>query len=243
MKLRKTGVVWTVTALATVGLLFALCGQSRADDVTEAEEGAKYVALTFDDGPKGRITETLLDGLKERGVHATFFLIGNLAEEYPELVQRMDREGHQIGLHSYDHLAPLTGLTREGFEAQIGRSRTIIQNALGEEREMMLRPPYGQVDDNLRKWCGCPMILWSVDPEDWYYQDPAREIKSVCEAAEDGDIILLHDTFDETVEAALAIIDRLHQEGYYFVTVEELMELKEVEPQPGVCYYNAWQSK
>ena len=108
---------------------------------------------------------------------------------------------------------------------------------------MMLRPPYGKVDDNLRSWCGCPMVLWSVDPEDWYYQDPAREIESVCSAACDGAIILLHDTFPETVEAALEIIDRLHQEGYYFVTVEELLRLNGVEPQTGVCYYSAGQWK
>lgn len=242
MNFWKTAVCWAVTGLTTGLLLFALCGPGRADAVTEGE-GPKYVALTFDDGPKGKITETLLDGLKERGVHASFFLIGDLAEQYPELVQRMAREGHQIGLHSYDHLAPLTGITRAEFDRQIGQSRTIIQNILGGEREMMLRPPYGKVDDNLRSWCGCPMVLWSVDPEDWYYQDPAREIESVCSAACDGAIILLHDTFPETVEAALEIIDRLHQEGYYFVTVEELLRLNGVEPQAGVCYYSAGQWK
>lgn len=238
VKLWNVGGRWLLTALITVGLLFALCGKGHAAEVTP-----KYVALTFDDGPKGRITETLLDSLQARGVHATFFLIGNLAEQYPGLVQRMDREGHQIGLHSYDHLASLAGLTRDGFEAQIGRSRQIIQEALGKELDLMLRPPYGQVDDNLRAWCGCPLVLWSVDPEDWYYQDPAKETLSVCQVVKDGDIILLHDTFDETVEAALSIIDQLHQEGYYFVTVNELLEMQGVTPQNGVCYYSAFQSR
>lgn len=242
MKWWKTMLCWAVTGGLTVAMLFALCGRGQADAVT-AEETCKYVALTFDDGPKGKITETLLDGLKERGVHASFFLIGNLAEQYPELVQRMAREGHQIGLHSYDHLASLTGITQAEFQRQIGQSREIIQAILGEERELMLRPPYGQVDDHLRQWAGCPMVLWSVDPEDWYYQDPAREIESVCSSAQDGAIILLHDTFPETVEAALAIIDRLHQEGYYFVTVEELLKMNGVEPQVGVCYYSAGQWK
>lgn len=153
----------------------------------------------------------------------------------------MDREGHQIGLHTYDHLAGLTGITQAEFQRQIGRSRAVIQEILGDQRELMLRPPYGQVDDHLRQWAGCPMVLWSVDPEDWYYQDAAKEIESVCADTQDGAIILLHDTFPETVEAALAIIDRLHQEGYYFVTVEELLRLNGVEPQAGVCYYSARQ--
>lgn len=233
---------WVLTCAAVTALLFALCGQSRADEAVTAGT-PRYVALTFDDGPKGSITETLLDGLEERDVHATFFLIGNLAQEYPELVERMDQEGHQIGLHSYDHLAGLTGLTQEGFEQQIGVSRQVIQGILGREVPLMLRPPYGQVDENLRQWAGCPLILWSVDPEDWYYQDPAREIESVCTEAGDGDIILLHDTFPETVEAALAIVDRLQQEGYCFVTVEELLALNGVEPEDGVCYYSARQSR
>lgn len=242
MKWWSTILCWALTGALTVGMLFALCGRGQAAQAQESET-PKYVALTFDDGPKGTITETLLDGLKMRGVHASFFLIGALAEQYPELVQRMAAEGHQIGLHTYDHLAALTGITQEEFERQIGRSREIILDILGEERELMLRPPYGQVDEHLRQWAGCPMVLWSVDPEDWYYQDPAKEIDSVCDCAKDGAIILLHDTFDETVEAALAIIDRLHQEGYYFVTVEELLKMNGVEPQAGVCYYSAQQWK
>lgn len=233
---------WALVSALTVGMFFALCGRGQAAEA-EAEEGPKYVALTFDDGPKGKITQTLLDGLKARGVHASFFLIGDLAEQYPELVRRMDREGHQIGLHTYDHLASLAGITQEEFQRQIGRSRQVIQEILGEERELMLRPPYGQVDDHLRQWANCPMVLWSVDPEDWYYQDPAKEIESVCADAKDGAIILLHDTFPETVEAALAIVDRLHQEGYYFVTVEELLRLNGVQPEKGVCYYSAGQWK
>lgn len=228
---------WALTGALTVGMLFALCGRGQAEESC----GPKYVALTFDDGPKGQITETLLDGLKERGVHASFFLVGSLAQQYPDLVRRMDREGHQIGLHTYDHLAGLTGITRAQFEEQIGQSRAVIQAILGTSREMMLRPPYGQVDDHLRQWAGCPMVLWSVDPEDWYYQDAAKEIESVCTDARDGAIILLHDTFPETVEAALQIVDRLHREGYYFVTVEELLAMNGIEPEAGICYYSAQQ--
>jgi len=201
-------------------------------------EGPGYVALTFDDGPKGAITESLLDGLAERGVKASFFLIGTLAEEYPGLVGRMAAEGHQVGVHSYDHLGPLTGLNRADFDAQVGRSRGILQNILGWE-EYMLRPPYGSVDDGVRAWADSPLILWSIDPEDWGDRNVSREVEEVVSQARDGDIILMHDIFPESVEAALQIVDRLHEKGFYFVTVQRLFEQKGIALEDGKCYYSA----
>ena len=201
-------------------------------------EGPKYVALTFDDGPKGRITERLLDGLAQRGVKASFFLIGTLAEEYPDLVGRMAAEGHQIGIHTYDHLGPLTGLSQAGFEAQVGRSRAVLRDILGWE-DYMLRPPYGSVDDNVRRWAGSPLIFWSVDPEDWDDRDVSREVAAVVSDVSDGDVILMHDIFPESVDAALQIVDQLHQEGFYFLTVQQLFEQKGIPLEDGRCYYSA----
>ena len=210
-----------------------------ADSVAEVPaEGPKYVALTFDDGPKGAITESLLDGLAERGVKASFFLIGTLAEEYPDLVGRMAAEGHQIGVHSYDHLGPLTGLNQADFEAQVGKSRQILQNILGWQ-DYMLRPPYGSVDNGVRTWAQSPLILWSVDPEDWGDRDVEREVTVVLNQVQDGDIILMHDIFPESVEAALEIVDRLHERGFYFLTVQQLFDQKGITLEEGKCYHSA----
>ncbi len=237
----RTGLALLFLFCAGAGLLtWAGLGRRQAAPVMAAPGEEKLVALTFDDGPKYSITASLLDGLEERGVKATFFLIGALAEDQPELVRRMAAEGHQIGLHSYDHLGPLTGLDRQGFEAQVGRSRELLRTILDQpERTFFLRPPYGSVDASVRQWCGGPMILWSIDPEDWDDRNVDREVEEVVAQARDGDIILMHDIFKESVEAALRIVDRLHQEGFYFVTVEELFAQKGIPLEAGQCYRSA----
>ena len=199
-----------------------------------AAETPKLIALTFDDGPRRSTTTALLDGLAQRGVKATFFLIGAQLEHNEDLIRRMDAEGHQIGIHTYDHVA-LTGLSKADFDAQVALTRQKLMAILGHDG-FLLRPPYGAVDDAVRKNAGCPIILWSIDPEDWGDQNAAREIEHVVANAKDGSIILLHDIFPPSVEAALAIVDRLHAQGYLFVTVEELFRIKGVDVQDGVLY-------
>lgn len=194
----------------------------------------KLVALTFDDGPHPDYTGPLLDGLKERGIKATFFLVGTQIQYAPELVSRMAREGHQIGVHTYSHVS-VTGLEREEFRLQVEGTRRLIYSQLGE-RELWLRPPYGILDENAQSWADGPVILWSVDPEDWK-DDNVRRIKEhIVSHVRDGDIILLHDIYPSSVEAALAAVDELQKQGCRFVTVAELMEARGVVPQSGQVY-------
>ena len=197
------------------------------------------IALTFDDGPRRSTTTALLDGLAARGVQATFFLIGKQVAEYnQDLLQRMDAEGHQIGIHTYDHVM-LSGLNAADFSAQVDKTRSLFQSILGHNG-FLLRPPYGSTDPAVRSMAGCPIILWSIDPEDWDDQNADRVVEHVVSRAKDGDIILLHDIFPTSVEAALRIVDQLHARGFYFVTVEELFAARHITLEPGKVYRCAY---
>ncbi len=185
------------------------------------ETDMPVVALTFDDGPRSSTTGRLLDELALREVPATFFLLGHRIPGNEDLVRRMAAEGHQIGVHTYDHVE-VTGLSREDFDLQVGKTRSLLLDILGEG-EFWLRPPYGIIDAAARQWADSPIVLWSVDPEDWKDQDVGRIVAGVVEHVQDGDIILMHDLYGSSVDAAVQIVDALLGKGYCFVTVDELL--------------------
>lgn len=199
-----------------------------------AVEEAPLVALTFDDGPRSSTTGPLLDGLALREVPATFFLVGHRIAGNEDLVLRMAAEGHQVGIHTYDHVV-LQGLSRPEFDRQLSQTRGAVTELLGEG-DYWLRPPYGLLDSHAKEWCGSPLILWSVDPEDWKDENVDRIVSAVVERASDGDIILMHDLFPSSVEAALGVVDALLERGFCFVTVEQLMEERGTAPETGVQY-------
>ena len=194
----------------------------------------KYVALTFDDGPRADTTGRLLDGLLERGAAATFFVIGEQIPCNEELLRRMKAEGHQIGNHTYSHVRLLKA-DKDDVVEEVHKSETLLQEAVGEG-SFWLRPPYGLIGGERAKLVHTPMIYWSVDPQDWKLLDKDKVVAAVLEAVEPGDIILLHDFYSTSVDAALEIIDKLQQEGYAFVTVEELFRIQGVTPQAGTLY-------
>lgn len=208
---------------------------AQADLVQPVTQPPKLVALTFDDGPKAATTAKLLDGLERRGVRATFFLIGEQIEGNEDLIRRMAAAGHQIGVHTYDHAEALTDLSDADFDAQVGRTRRVLTQLLGEG-DYWLRPPYGMVDEVVKRNAGSPIILWSVDPEDWHQRNVQREVSHIVSEAGDGDVILMHDIFPESVDAALQVVDQLHHAGYAFVTVEELFAAQGVTLEPGQVY-------
>ncbi len=113
----------------------------------------------------------------------------------------------------------------------------MLKNALGHN-DFLLRPPYGMVDDGVKRRAGCPIILWSVDPEDWDDKNTDRIVEHVVSRAKDGDIILLHDIYPTSVEAALRIVDALHQKGFYFLTVDELAAQRRLSLKAGSTYLN-----
>ena len=193
-----------------------------------------FVALTFDDGPKRSTTSVLLDGLSQRGVHATFFVIGENVAGNEELLLRMEREGHQIGLHTYHHRS-LAEVNGADFYAEVDELRRTLSGLLGRE-DFMLRPPYGMITPSNRARAGAPIILWSVDPEDWSDRDSDRQTAAILDHVTDGSIILLHDIYASSVETALRVTDALMAKGYKFVTVEELFALRGITPENGVEY-------
>lgn len=183
-------------------------------------EEAGAVALTFDDGPNARYTEALLDGLKEREVRASFFLVGQCIEGNEDTVRRMAEEGHLIGVHCMEH----RDLTREPEEEavrQLMDTAAMIGAVTGRTPEY-IRPPFGKWSSGLQEAVSMETVLWSVDSLDWKLQDTDRIVRRVLKDTEDGDIILMHDEFQTSVEAAMEIIDNLLAKGYTFVTVDEL---------------------
>ena len=201
-------------------------------------ENAKgFIALTFDDGPSGSITARLLDGLKARDVHATFFLCNYRIQAYPELLQRYIAEGHEVANHSATH-ATLTACSAAGLASEIDRTNSAIVSKTGSS-PVLLRPPggaYNQAVLSALRSRGMSCVLWSVDPQDWKYRNTETVVRNVLSAAGDGDIVLLHDMYNSSVDAALSIIDTLQARGYCFVTVSELAQYKGVSLLPGVVY-------
>ena len=193
-----------------------------------------FVALTFDDGPKAETTPVLLDGLARRGIHATFFVIGENVAGNEDLLLRMDREGHQIGMHTFHHRS-LGVVSGADFYAEVDQLRDTLSRLLGRE-DFMLRPPYGAITPSNRTRAGAPIILWSVDPEDWRDRNSDRQTAAILDNVADGSIILLHDIHEASVETALRVADKLMAEGYKFVTVEELFALRGITPENGVEY-------
>lgn len=188
------------------------------------ESGVKEkpsIAITFDDGPSGRYTGRLLDGLKERNVKASFFLIGENAKENPELVERIYKEGHLIGNHTYSHVQ-MTHLSEEAAVREIEKTDQVISAITGEHVAYM-RPPFGAWQRELEVRMEVLPVLWSVDPLDWTTENVDEIVSKVVTEVEEGDIILLHDCYASSVEAALRIVDILQKEGYEFVTVDRLL--------------------
>lgn len=206
-----------------------------AAEATGAEE-RPLIALTFDDGPLRSTTEPLLDALAERGVKATFFLIGKQIPGNEDLIKRMAAEGHQIGIHSYDHVW-LTDLNDRDFYTQVDRTDEALR-AIVDQEGFALRPPYGGVDAGVKRRAGTPIILWSIDPEDWKYKDAGRVAQHIIENARDGDVILLHDIYPTSTQAALDVIDALHRRGFLFVTIDEMAALRGKKLEAGKVYRN-----
>ena len=200
----------------------------------QAQE-AKYVALTFDDGPSGKYTRQLLDGLYDRGVQATFLLCGYRMRDYPDLTRRIYDEGHEIGYHGFTHKNMKT-MSRREIAQELTDSQALLPEGC---RPVFLRPPGGCCSDAVRQVAearNLAILNWSVDPRDWATHDTAAVERSVLKNIKDGDIVLLHDMSASSVQAALDIIDVLLEQEYEIVTVSCLARLREAKLKPGQTY-------
>ena len=225
------GTVWSAgkepEAVQTIGnkaaRLVAGEGMLRLmeQELMEQSQAHPEVALTFDDGPSPKYTPLLLDGLKERNVRATFFLLGQNVKENQELVQRMQAEGHLLGNHTYNHVQ-LNKIPETTARQEILKTNNEIYEATGKYPEYM-RPPYGAWKKNMELCVEMLPVFWDIDTLDWKSQNVDAILKAAGEEPEDGSIILMQDEYQTSVEAALLLIDRLKEKGYEFVTVDELI--------------------
>ncbi len=192
------------------------------------------VAMTFDDGPSAVLTPRLLDILKQRNIKATFFVLGQLVQEHPEIVARAVAEGHEIANHSWDHKA-LNKLGEGGLQHELADTSAEITKATGKPVTLM-RPPYGATNPRLNraieKEYGMKVILWSVDPLDWKRPGPQVVEQRILAGAKPGAIILSHDIHPGTIDAMPATLDALTAKGYKFVTVSELLAMESKKPAP-----------
>ena len=238
-------------ALASLGLAVSLTGCTKLDTtspssarkdaaasaVTQAKLGtvdcrrAKCVALTFDAGPSEN-SARLLDILKDEKVPATFFTLGkNHIAKYPELVKRMDAEGHEVASHTWSHKI-LTEIDPDEAREELRRPNEAIEKLIGHKPTLM-RPPQGRTNDEVNKISreeGLSEILWSVTAKDYTTNDSALIKKRVLDQTERDGIILLHDIYKGTVPAVPGIIDELKKRGYVFVTVPQLLAPGKAEP-------------
>lgn len=190
------------------------------------------IALTFDDAPDATFTPLVLDILKKKGVKATFFVVGNRIEKYPEIAKRIVKEGHTIGNHSYNH-ANFTKLNDEEFREQINKTDTLIKNTIGFSSNIM-RPPYGNVTEKQIHWLAGQhkkIVYWNVDSLDWKGLKAKQVINNVLPYVRPGSIILQHSgtgnggDLSGTVNALPIIIDELKKKGFNLVTVPELLNI------------------
>ena len=195
----------------------------------------KYVALTFDDGPSGRFTRALLDGLEKRGVKATFLLCGYRIKDCPREARRVCAGGPEIGLHGYSHKC-MANMCQEELERELADTLALLPSGC---RPAFLRPPGGKcsaVVTEAARQADLAVLQWSVDPKDWATDDAAAIEKAVTDKVRSGDVILLHDMSASSVEAALHIVDVLTKQGFRFVTTSELARLNGVTIEPGKVY-------
>ena len=187
-----------------------------------SDEVKPGVALTFDDGPNASSTPILLDGLKERKVRAAFFLIGEYVEidENEKIVKRMYEEGHLIGNHTYRHV-DLSKISGREAEKEIKTTDEAIKKITGHETEF-IRPPFGAMPEG-EEDPDKIYVKWTVDSLDWVTKDTEKIVEKVTADTKEGDVILMHDCYGESVEAALQIVDIMEKQGYEFVTADELI--------------------
>ena len=220
---------WIIPVFLCIFLLFchfytttenSLNQTAGRTSVTKVE--APRVALTFDDGPNARYTPLLLEGLRKRNIHATFFLMGENILKNKELLLRMQKDGHLIGCHTWSHVQ-LDKISPSSANREILKTNSLIYHITGTY-PTCLRPPYGAWKKDLELPVTMLPVFWDVDTLDWQSQNPENILDIVRKNVQDGSIILMHDSYDSSVRAALAITDELTEKGYDFVTADQLLD-------------------
>ena len=201
-----------------------------ANEGTQAASGRvidpsrPMVALTFDDGPMASVGNRIMDCLAQYGGKATFYVVGNRCPGYAAEMQRMAAEGHEIGNHTYEHKY-LHKLGAEQIQYQVNKGSEAIQAVCGVV-PATVRLPGGNKNATVLANVNAPMIMWSIDTLDWKTRNTQSTVDKVLGSVRDGDIVLMHELYSQTGDAALQIIPALVERGYQLVTVSEMAQYR-----------------
>ncbi|MDR0297419.1 MAG: polysaccharide deacetylase family protein [Streptococcaceae bacterium] len=222
----------------------AALAKSLTDQLTTLEDSLalkqkyadkKYIALTFDDGPNGATTPSILKTLKAEGVQGTFFVLGQQAQSYPNIVKQAAADGNEVSSHTWDH-KDLTTLTAAQQKQEITSAQNLIEKLTGKHVPFF-RPPYGNFNAATKSATNNALIYWGIDTNDWRYSTAAPVVQNALTAAHSGAILLMHDIHPVDVDALPQIIEGLKKQGYSFVTVSQLIEIQNGSITPGHVYY------
>lgn len=186
----------------------------------KASDKTKQVALTFDDGPDPEVTTAILATLKKYDAKATFFMLGSRVEYYPEIAKNVEKAGHELGNHTWNH-PDLTKASAKKVNSEIANTSSIIKDVTGKNATVF-RPPYGAANDLVRGQTDLPSILWDVDTLDWKHRNANELLRIVKSRTQDGSIVLMHDIHQSTADGLDSVLAYLKNEGFTFVTVSEL---------------------
>ncbi len=197
------------------------------------DKSKKMIALTFDDGPNYN-TSKVIDVLNKYDIKATFFVLGSRAINNKDILKKMADSGMEIGNHTYNHLL-LTKYDENKIRSEIEDTSEVIYSAT-KKRPKLLRPSYGSVNNKIKKVANMPIIIWDIDTLDWKYHNSKRITSRIVNKVRDGDIILMHDIYSASLNALSNIIPILQDNGYEFVTIDELFYYKGISLENGKVY-------
>ena len=231
---RDTSEFWVKYVAKPVEQNVAKVEQDEEPEEVALTADTPMIALTFDDGPGG-YTDELINLLEEYDSKATFFVLGSNVVKYPETIKRMDELGHEIGNHSYYH-PKLTDLPGDSVYYEIEWTNDAVQQVVGY-RTKLVRPTYGAINDTVRANAAYPFAMWSVDTTDWERKDASQIANYILTTVKDGDVVLLHDIHEFTLEAMKIVIPALKAQGYELVTFSEMAEIHGVTMESGEKYF------
>ena len=224
--------------------------ESPSEGETNAEgmvfSGGRYidpskpmVALTFDDGPDVQVDGVLMDELEKVNGRATFFVVGQRVEKFPEDIKNTVERGHEIGNHSYDHDIHLSSKGQDYIRNEFDKTDDAVEKAAGV-RPALVRLPGGNISNDVKAVVKKPLIFWSIDTEDWRSRDAEKTQNTILSQVKDGDIVLMHALYLSTAQACKTVIPELHARGYQLVTVSELIHFRgqNVQGGNGIQYKN-----
>ena len=204
-------------------------------DLTKYQD-KKLIAFTFDDGPSETNTNYLLDNLDKYDAKVTFFVLGSRVNSNKETIKRAYLEGNAIGSHTYNH-RNLNLLSDVALMDEVKKTNEAIKDIIGTS-PTLLRPPYGNLTDHGKELANMSIVLWNIDPLDWKYKDKNRVANEIIEHAHDGAIVLVHDIYKSSVEGALLAMEELQKQGYAFVTINEMAQLRGIKLDTTTSYFS-----